>query len=543
MAQQSPSAVGHATDPAGPGFSWAAAAGGLRDVFGRRAWVKLFSWRAVLVAVAIVFLPIGGSLYLSYEAGLEQTQQRAANLAERIAVRARTILLNAEAAIADTAFDALQGCSEALIEEFRASTALNFAIRSMGYSTSGFVVPCTAWGVLEPPHRVPERPVFLQTPGGLVQFIVPTEAFPTPGYSIVMAHQLRDGNWLYVLIEPEVFIDPADFNVFFADVRIDLSVAGQWLAGWGNRQIGNDDVLGADASLGVFNGAVHVAVPRAVAVGDWRREVLASVAVGLAVSAALIVLLVVTLRRRVRQLQRAALAREIEAASQVQRSLLPPPPPPGFPIDAVNRPLGFVSGDFYDFYRREDGLIAFTLGDVAGKGLDAALLMSKTVALFRHLGKAERDPGTVLATMNDELCETASQGRFVTCVVGLFDERRGIVRFANAGHVPPLLLVPDIVPLSFEAERPPLGILPGLDFPSEEVMLDGGAFYVITDGLLECRDGDSREIGMEGVSEVLGRFCAAHACGQPDNVVAEVERRGWITRDDLTVLVISQATA
>ena len=543
MVERSPVGRSDATDLAAHGFSWAAATGGLRDVFGRRAWLKLFSWRAVLVAVAIVFLPIGGSLYLSYETGLDETQRQAANLAQRIAVRARSLLLNAEAALADTAFDAVSGCSEALIGEFRAATVFNFAIRSMGYSTAEFVVPCTAWGVLDPPYRVPERPSFVRTPGGLVQFVVPTEAFPTPGYSIVMAHQLRDGNWLYVLIEPEVFIDPADFNVFFADVRIDLSLAGQWLAGWGNREIGGDGVLTADAAIGVFEGVVHVAVPRAVAIGGWRQEVLASVAVGLAVSAALVVLLIITLRRRVGQLQRAALAREIEAASQVQRSLLPPPPPPGFPIDAVNRPLGFVSGDFYDFYRREDGLIAFALGDVAGKGLDAALLMSKAVALFRHLGKVERDPGIVLATMNDELCETASQGRFVTCVAGVFDEASGVVRIANAGHVPPLRLVPDTVPLSYEATRPPLGILPGLDYPSEGVLLDGGALYVITDGLMECRDTAGREIGMDGVAQLLAPHCAGHACGQPDRLVAEVERRGWSTRDDLTVLVISQSTA
>lgn len=538
MAQDPPRDETETDKPSGP----MSGGNGPPDGFGRHSWLKLVSWRALLVGLAIVFVPIGGALLYSYETGLEETQDKARTLANRMAVRANTILANAEAALADTAFDARLGCTEELIQEFRLSTALNFEVRSMGYSTADFVILCHHWGMIDPPFRLPVEPTFMPRSGGPIRFLLPTETFPTPGNSMAMVLRLRDGNWTYLLMEPEVFVDPAELDDFAGEVRVDLAIAGEPFVTWGRTDIATDRSLGAVAPVGLYDSTVSVAVPRAVAIGRWRQQVIASIGVGLLVSVALFGLVIVTLRRRVEQVQRTAIAREIQAASQVQRSLLPPPPPPEFPIDAVNLPYGFVSGDFYDYHRRDDGLIAFTLGDVSGKGLDAALLMSKAVALFRHLGKTQPDPGAVLATMNNELCETASQGRFVTCVVGFLEEASGTIRLANAGHIPPILVGPARSPRQFQAEQPPLGILADLDYPCETVALDGAAFYVITDGLLECRDASGREVGMDGITELLARHAAGGPGGVPQRVVDEVQNRGWTTRDDLTVLAISTAS-
>ena len=84
-----------------------------------------------------------------------------------------------------------------------------------------------------------------------------------------------------------------------------------------------------------------------------------------------------------------------------------------------------MSGDFYDFFELADGRIYFGLGDVSGKGMDAALLMSKTASLFRCLGKTIHEPNILLATINRELCETAIHGMFVTMVCGLLDPATG----------------------------------------------------------------------------------------------------------------------
>ena len=132
-------------------------------------------------------------------------------------------------------------------------------------------------------------------------------------------------------------------------------------------------------------------------------------------------------------------SRELELASEMQRSLLPEALPAPFPVHGVNLPAHEVSGDFYDFYELGDGRIYFSLGDVSGKGMDAALLMSKTASLFRCLGKTIDEPAKLLVTINRELCETAIHGMFVTMVCGILDPASGNIKLANAGHEPPLV--------------------------------------------------------------------------------------------------------
>ena len=129
--------------------------------------------------------------------------------------------------------------------------------------------------------------------------------------------------------------------------------------------------------------------------------------------------------------------RELELAAEIQRSLLPSPRPGSYPVHGVNVPARTVSGDFYDFFPSGDGRICFNLGDVSGKGMNAALLMAKTASLYRCLGKSEHSPGRLLGRLNEEICETATRGMFVTMVGGIYDPATGLVRLANAGHEPP----------------------------------------------------------------------------------------------------------
>jgi len=130
--------------------------------------------------------------------------------------------------------------------------------------------------------------------------------------------------------------------------------------------------------------------------------------------------------------------RELELAAEIQRNLLPVTPDPNSPIFGVNIPARTVSGDFFDFFELEDGRIAFCLGDVSGKGMNAALLMAKTASLYRCLGKTSDRPGQLMAHINAEICETSTRGMFVTLVGGIYDPKSKLVRLANAGHEPPL---------------------------------------------------------------------------------------------------------
>lgn len=254
----------------------------------------------------------------------------------------------------------------------------------------------------------------------------------------------------------------------------------------------------------------------------------------LAASAALAIL---NARMAERLVDQERLRRELELAAEIQRGLLPPRPPAGFPVFGVNVPVRQVSGDFYDFFALEDGRIGFCLGDVSGKGMNAALLMAKTQSLYRCLGRHGERPGRLLGALNREICETASLGMFVTMVGGVLDPDAGRVWLANAGHEPPLLHAGDGAFRDFPAEQPPLGVLPDPTpdgcFPECEIDLDGGALYVFSDGLTEARGADGAPLEVAGVRNALAAAAGLPLAERLERVVAGA---AGTRHDDLTLL-------
>lgn len=236
------------------------------------------------------------------------------------------------------------------------------------------------------------------------------------------------------------------------------------------------------------------------------------------------------------------IARELELAAEIQRSLLPDARDADFPVAGVNYPARTVSGDFFDFFELDDGRICFNLGDVSGKGMNAALMMAKTASLYRCLGKDIQEPGKLLARVNDEVCETAARGMFVTMVGGIFDPRTGRVRLANAGHEPPLLQAADGSFTDMPAEAPPIGISPLLvgpeGYPEEEFDLQGGALYVFTDGVTEGYRKDGSELGADGVRALLNEHRGADVAARLAAVAGAIDRKGRALRDDLTLIGI-----
>ena len=243
--------------------------------------------------------------------------------------------------------------------------------------------------------------------------------------------------------------------------------------------------------------------------------------------------------------------RELELAAEIQRGMLPSRMPDDFPIMGVNRPAHEVSGDFFDILPLPDGRIAFAVGDVSGKGINAALLMVWTSSLFRVLAKTVRRPGALLAAINEELCETATTGgMFVTMTAGVFDPVSGSVLIANAGHEPPLLhhlfdgsdcggaSVGGFT--AVHASAPPLGIASGLvpsDMTEEWLALAGGNLYLFTDGLTESRSHDMM-LGEQGVRKLLSEASSLPLAQRLDAVIARLTPEGVPLRDDLTLLVV-----
>ena len=239
--------------------------------------------------------------------------------------------------------------------------------------------------------------------------------------------------------------------------------------------------------------------------------------------------------------------RELQLAAEIQRSLLPKKSEENFPIHGMNLPARIVSGDFYDYYPLDDGRIAFTLGDVSGKGMNAALLMAKTASLLRCLGKAIFEPGRLLAQVNKEICETATRGMFVTLVHGLYDPETGHLRLANAGHEPPLILTGNGKFKNIPAESPPLGISPLLvgdvGFPETELHLDGGALYIFTDGVTEGYLADGGELGNSGLQKLIMKTREDSPSSILKLVGEKVLEGGNPLRDDVTLLIIDDSIA
>ena len=230
--------------------------------------------------------------------------------------------------------------------------------------------------------------------------------------------------------------------------------------------------------------------------------------------------------------------RELDLAREIQRDLLPPQPAADFPVHGLNLPAFEVSGDFYDFFLLGDGRIAWGLGDVSGKGMNAAMLMAKTISLFRCLGKTVHEPARLLAMLNDELAETASRGMFVTMAAGVFDPASGEVIFANAGHQPPLYRSPDGAYGELPESSPPLGIVSGMGYADQRLRLDGGRLYLFTDGVTEGWDADGRMLELAGLQGLLDKYAAQSPAAQLVAVANALARPGVRLRDDLTLLVI-----
>jgi len=238
-------------------------------------------------------------------------------------------------------------------------------------------------------------------------------------------------------------------------------------------------------------------------------------------------------------------ARELELAAEIQRSLLPQSGDDDFAVHGLNVPARTVSGDFFDFFQMDDGRICFNLGDVSGKGMNAALLMAKTASLFRCLGKTIHQPGRLMARINEEICETAARGMFVTMVVGIYEPRTGIMRFANAGHEPPLFFDISGEISSFPADAPPVGISPYLvgeeGYPEEELRLDGGVFYIFTDGVTEGYLADGSEMEVTGLTDILIANKVKPTGERLAEVVRKVDLGSGPLRDDITILAVDDA--
>jgi Stage II sporulation protein E (SpoIIE) len=233
-------------------------------------------------------------------------------------------------------------------------------------------------------------------------------------------------------------------------------------------------------------------------------------------------------RRRTRiELDKAALEGELAAAREIQRLMVPEelPATPGFTIESVYRPSSQVGGDFFQVIPLGNGQTLVVIGDVSGKGLSAAMIVSMLIGMLRTVSSIARDPAQILSEINSRLFEHRHSG-FVTCLAVRLDASGSVV-FANSGHLPPWLNGAEVafagsLPLSLVASAAP-----------EQASLEmrpGDRLTLLTDGIVEARDAEGTLFGFERAQSLI-----RHAAS-PQSLAEAAQNHGQ--DDDLTVISI-----
>jgi sigma-B regulation protein RsbU (phosphoserine phosphatase) len=259
----------------------------------------------------------------------------------------------------------------------------------------------------------------------------------------------------------------------------------------------------------------------------------------LAASTLLAFLLVLELRDKL------SLKGDLEIARQIQFGLLPFEPwdRDGIRIATAMRPANTVGGDYFDVIELGEGRLAVAVGDVAGKGMPAALLMALLQGSLRTLVSAGLRGSELMAKLNAHLCANIPSNRLVTLLYAELDPATGHLRYVNAGHNPPFLLQAGHPPARLAATAMALGITTDTEFSAMTLELDPGDRLVLyTDGITEAEDASDREYGdarlgawLQASREQPGRVLI-------DGVIAEVlEHCGNARpRDDMTLMCLER---
>jgi serine phosphatase RsbU (regulator of sigma subunit) len=248
----------------------------------------------------------------------------------------------------------------------------------------------------------------------------------------------------------------------------------------------------------------------------------------------------VRMRERVEQ--------ELRVARSIQQASLPKEVPTleNWQITPYYQPAREVGGDFYDLFELEDGRVTVVMGDAAGKGIPAALVVSATSSVLRAVAQAlgSSSPSEVLAQVNETLFARIPPNMFVTCFYAILDPKNGSMNYANAGHdLPYLWHGGDCEEL--RARGMPLGLMAGMSYEQKKIELDAGEgvlFY--SDGLVEAHDAKGEMFGFPRLRDLIAEHDDKRALG--DFLLGDLYSfvgEGWEQEDDITLLTLRRSAS
>ena len=238
---------------------------------------------------------------------------------------------------------------------------------------------------------------------------------------------------------------------------------------------------------------------------------------------------------------------ELRVAHDIQSTLMPtkyPPFPERTDLDIYGSliPAREVGGDMIDFFVRDEKLF-FSIGDVSGKGVPAAMLMAVTHALFHSCSAHENNPSRIMHLINETACQRNEANMFVTMFIGVLDLPTGRLRYCNAGHDKPIVISNGVVDMESQANLP-IGVFSDFKYGSEEFMLaPNSTLFLYTDGLTEAMNEKRKQFGLGRIHEQLTASIEAQHSGAQQLLEDMSRSVSQFTgnaeqSDDLTMLAI-----
>lgn len=235
-------------------------------------------------------------------------------------------------------------------------------------------------------------------------------------------------------------------------------------------------------------------------------------------------------------------AQEAEHAREIQQALMPKDLPRivGCQLAAECLPSRIVGGDYYDAIRLGDSRVAIAIGDVSGKGMGAALLMSNLQAIVRAFAPAGLAPNELCARANQLIAANVAPGKYITFFYAVIDTAKMRIDYCNAGHNRPLLHHLDNATETLGEGGPVLGILPAATYACGTAELRPQDCLVLyTDGITEAANAQDEEFGEERLKTLLSQDARSPDQRRDEIVAAVSQFSNGIFHDDVTLLVMT----